>query len=147
VLEETSQALVDKVCFGECYNPTDRRHLITRIEVVKITPQITENESLDLLIQDPFLVLDCDPLDPEGCTHTFTDPDYVTDGRPAAYYVRAIQEPTPQYNADTLRCTFDGQGNCIAVNPCNNGYDGIDDHCLADDEERAWSSPVYLKHQ
>ena len=143
VIQATSADFVEIVCYGECYNPTGERYSITRIEVVKITPQILADEPLDSLVKDPFLTLECD-LDPQGCTKTFSDPDFVTDGRPAAYYVRAVQEPTPQFNAGNLRCTRDADGNCTQSNLCRNGYQGEGDDCLAPDEERAWSSPIYL---
>jgi len=30
------------------------------------------------------------------------------------------------------------------VNPCRGGWEAADDTCLSLDEERAWSSPIYL---
>ena len=75
---------------------------------------------------------------------TFSDPDFATAKRPATYYVRAIQEPTPQVNAGGLRCTWDADGACITVKPCDFGYDGTDDDCKGQDRERAWSSPIFL---
>jgi hypothetical protein len=135
--------LIEDTCFGECYNPTDERHLIQRIEVVRIRPQVTPGEPIAGLIDDPFLVHDCPP-DPDGCSWTFDDPDYAGSGRPALYYVRALQEPTAQLNADGVRCTWDDAGNCLATDLCPGGWTGVDDPCLAQDAERAWASPVYL---
>ena len=143
VLVATSKSFVTDVCFGECWNPTGERHAITRIEVVKVTPRIEADEALETLIQDPFRVLPCNP-DPDGCTVTFDDPDFVTGKRPATYYVRAIQEPTLQVNAGGLRCDSDDGEGCDAVNPCRFGYDGANDDCVGEDEERAWSSPIYV---
>ncbi len=142
---EKAESFLQEVCFGECYHPTTDRHLITRLEVVKVTPQLTPEEPLEALIADPFWSHDCEP-DPDGCTVTFTDPSFVEDGRPAAYYVRAYQEPTLQFNADTLRCTRDETGRCIESHPCRNGYRGVGDDCMAEAPEMAWSSPIFLKH-
>ncbi len=132
---------IDDACLGECYNPTDERHVVTRIEVVKITPRVSPDEALAERIEDPFTVLDCEP-DPEGCVRTFDDPAWDPT-RPAIYYVRAIQEPTPQLNGDNLACERDAAGVCVEVNPCVAGY-LADGDCLTYDEERAWSSPIYL---
>lgn len=134
---------VDSQCMGECYNPSDERHLVTRVEVVKITPQIAPGEGIDALVTDPFASLPCPP-DPEGCTVTFDDPAFVAGARPALYYVRAIQEPTAQLNADNLRCTRDASGFCTA-RLCQAGYAGAGDDCLAQSEERAWSSPIFVE--
>ena len=133
---------IEEACLGECYNPTDERHLVTRIEVVKITPRVSPDEPLGDLIEDPFLVLECDP-DPEGCVATFDDPTWDA-SRPTTYYVRAIQEPTAQLNGDNLACERNDDGACVAVHPCIAGY-LADGDCLAPDEERAWSSPIYLQ--
>ena len=137
------EGFIDEGCFGECYNPTDERYLITRVEVVKITPQVTPGEPLADLIADPFLVLPCEP-DPTGCSVTFADEGFVAGGRTALYYVRAIQEPTLQFNAANLRCTEGPDGACVAVDPCPGDHRGATDACLAEDEERAWSSPIYV---
>ena len=53
--------------------PSDVRKLITRIEVVKVRPQVREGEPIDGLIEDEFLVHECPPS-PNGCSFTFTDP-------------------------------------------------------------------------
>lgn len=129
-------------CGGECYNPTDRRNGMDRIEVVRIRPQISPDEDLDDLIDDPFAVLDCGGA--ETCTVEFSDPDYVSGGRDALYYVRAVQLPTGQLNHEDLRCTFDEDGNCIEVDLCMGGAAGEGDDCIQDGGERAWASPIYL---
>jgi hypothetical protein len=143
VAAEAPAGFIETHCRGECYNPTGERHLITRMDVVKITPQISSDEGFETLIQDPYRSFTCDP-DPQGCTASFDDPDFIAGGRPASYYVRVYQESTPVFNADTLRCTFDPDGNCTQSSPCPGGYHGDSDDCLAPDEEAAWSSPIYL---
>ena len=44
---------------NECYNPSEERNKITRIEVIKITPQNSNEEDINNLIMDPWKVLDC----------------------------------------------------------------------------------------
>ena len=134
---------IKRYCHGECYNPTDKRYNITRIEVVKIEPQVTPGEPLGKLIQDPYRSFSCPP-DPQGCKITFTDPLYHPRGRPALYYVRALQQPTPQFNASNLRCAKGADGRCKAIRPCPTGHRAVGDSCLALDSERAWSSPIFL---
>ncbi len=135
---------IKRYCFGECYNPTDKRQVITKVEVIKIEPQISAGEALDKLIQDPYRTLTC-PGKAEGCEVTFTDDAYPKRGRPATYYVRVHQAPTLQYNAAGLRCTRDKDGKCAAIKPCLGGHKGAGDNCMARDAERAWSSPIFLE--
>jgi hypothetical protein len=137
---------LQQLCRGECYNPGDERYRITRIEIVRIRPQITPEESVDLLIEDEWRVLPCDDRG-AGCTVEFSDPDFAASGRDAVYYVRAIQEPSGQVNGDPLRCEYDEDGRCIAANPCLGDYRvDMDEDCVASVEHRAWSSPIYLGH-
>ena len=138
---------LQQLCRGECYNPGNERYHITRIEVVRIRPQIVEGEPLDGLIEDVWRTLPCDDRG-EGCEVEFSDPDFAAGGRDATYYVRAIQEPSPQVNGANLRCTYDENGRCVEVNPCFGDYrTDMDEECLADVEHRAWSSPIYLAWQ
>jgi hypothetical protein len=138
-VEAAGAERLEKLCMGECFHPTDERRRITRIEVVRIRRQATDDEAIESLIDDPFLVLPC-PEDEVACEVRFEDPDYPVVGRDALYYVRAIQEPTPAVNADGLRC--DEEGRC---EPCHGDFrTPREDDCLAPTEERAWSSPIYL---
>jgi len=135
---------LEYLCRGECYNPSDERHRIERIEVVRIRPQIRPDEPVGGLIQDPWLRFDC-PADPDGCSVEFEDPGFSLEGREVIYYVRAIQEPTPAVNGGGLRCTRDSDGRCVEVNPCySDPRTPVDDDCLSDVAERAWASPIYV---
>lgn len=137
---------LDRLCGGECYNPSDARKQITHIEVVRVLPQKEKGEPIAPLIQDPWRTYTCAP-DRDTCLVTFDDPEYATLGRDATYYVRAIQEPTPAVNGGQLRCEYDENGKCVKVNACWKDYrTPRDDDCLADVAERAWSSPIYLTH-
>ena len=140
-LEALSPERLEHLCKGECHHPSDVRRLITRIEVVRIQPQNSPDEPLVGRIQDPWRTFTCEP-DPAGCALTFTDPDFLRDGRDALYYVRAFEAPKPTINAGNLRCDRDGQGNCLEVHPCP-GEGGREDDCLAPSEPRAWSSPIF----
>lgn len=136
---------IARICRGECYNPSDRRRRITRIEVVRIRPQIAADEPIGELIDDPWRTLPCG-ADPEGCVVEFEDPEFVSGGREALYYVRAIQEPTDAINGAGLRCELDESGECVRVRPCyGDERTPLDDDCLAEVEERAWSSPIFLE--
>ena len=130
---------LERLCAGECYNPSDRRRRITRIEVVRIEPQVREDEPIDGLIADPWRVLPC-PTPGEVCVAEIEDPEFAAGRRDVLYYVRAIQEPAPAVNAGNLRCGEDG------CDPCWGDYrTPRDDDCLADNEERAWSSPIWVR--
>jgi len=132
---------LERLCRGECYYPSDRRRLITRIEVVRIRPQQRASENVAALIDDPWKTLDCPP-DPNGCQVAFTDEQFLGSGRDALYYVRAIEAPSPAVDADPLGCSRDEEGRCVDVDPCF-GRPASDD-CLAETEERAWSSPIFV---
>jgi hypothetical protein len=132
------------LCHGECHHPGDARHRIEAIEVVRIRPQVHPDEDVGDLIEDPWLRHVC-PADPGGCRFDFEDPDHAASGRDAVYYVRALQEPTPAINADTLRVERDAEGRALAVRPCHGGFrTAADDDCLAPARERAWSSPIFV---
>lgn len=143
-LHGLSPERLERLCRGECYNPGNVRHRITRIEVVRIRPQARPDEPVDALIQDPWRTLRC-PADESGCTVEFDDPEFLAENREILYYVRAIQEPTPAVNAGLLRCQTDESGRCVDVEPCYGDYrTPRDEDCLAPNEERAWSSPIWV---
>jgi len=71
---------------------------------------------------------------------------FQAQSREIAYYVRAIQGPTPAVNAGGVRCEVDEFGNCISANPCYGDYQTPpQDDCPWPVEERAWSSPIWVK--
>ena len=76
---EKGEDFIREVCFGECYNPTGERHLITRLEGVKVTPQLTPDEPLEERIHDPFVTHSCG-ADPDGCSFRFTDTSFLQNG-------------------------------------------------------------------
>ena len=138
VIQALGEDRVQNICAGECYNPDDRRRRITRIEVIRIVRQQSEDEPVVDLIEDPWQTIPC-PQGPELCVVEFEDPSYAELGRDLLYYVRAIQEPTPTVNGANLRCAG---GEC---KPCYGNFrTPTEDDCLADAEERAWSSPIFL---
>ncbi len=135
---------LDYLCRGECYNPSDERYRITRIEIIRIRPQQRKGEPIQPLIEDPWRRFQCPP-DPEGCVVEFGDADFLAGGRDVLYYARAVQEPTQAVNAGGLRCTYNAAGECEKVRPCYGDYRiDYDDDCLSPIEERAWSSPIFL---
>ena len=145
-LAALSAERLDRLCGGECYHPSDWRKRIDRIEVVRIRPQVVAGEALGSLIEDPWRVIPC-PSDSEGCQVAFSDPEFAQTGRDSVYYVRAIQEASPTINAQNLRCTRDDQGRCLEIDPCRAAAPTAnDDDCLADAEERAWSSPIFVDY-
>jgi hypothetical protein len=134
-------ARLERLCRGECFNPSDERHLVTRIEVVRIRPQQTPGEPVDGLIEDPWRTFRCAPSS-AGCTVEFADDQFAVRARDAVYYVRAIEEPTPAINGKGLVCKRDAKGECIGIDVPS----GLDDDHLGDVEERAWSSPIYVDY-
>jgi hypothetical protein len=135
---------VASLCLGECYHPSDERLPITRIEIVRIRPRLDPDEPMQGLIDNPWKTYTCPP-DPNGCTAEFEDPDFADSSRDYVYYARAIQQPSPKVNGGNLRCEYDDEGNCVKLNLCTGGYPTArEDDCLAEVEERAWSSPIFV---
>jgi hypothetical protein len=134
------------LCRNECYNPSERRKRITRIEIIRIRPQAFADEPVRDLIEDPWRILHCTP-DPAGCTVDFYDPDFSVVRRDTVYYARAIEEPGQAVNAGNLRCEYDANGVCTVVKPCHGDYrTNYEDDCLGPVEERAWSSPIFVNY-
>ncbi|MAE94264.1 MAG: hypothetical protein CL910_06350 [Deltaproteobacteria bacterium] len=133
---------LELLCAGECHYPGDERWNIAGIEVVRIRPQRNPAEPREPLIEDPWRSLPCPAASP-SCEVHFEDPDYLGQGREVAYYVRALQEETPAIAADPVRCERDERGRCLAAELC--GEDAEDPDCLSPVQERAWSSPIFLR--
>jgi hypothetical protein len=133
------------LCRDECYHPSDQRKRVTRIEVVRMRPQLREDEPIDSLVEDPWRVIPWPP-DPAGCSVEFEDPEFPESGRDAVYYVRAVEEPSPAVNGANLRCRWDAEGNCVATDPCYGDEEmtPYQEDCLSTVEERAWSSPIFV---
>jgi len=140
--ENVNEQTIEKMCNGECFNPSDERKRITKLEVIRIMPQSYKDEPIEGLIQDPWKVFQCDE-GLEGCTAIFTDNDFIKQNREITYYVRAIQEPSLAINGAGTICTEKGEnGECLKVEMC--GYPSLGNDCLSLAEERAWSSPIFL---
>lgn len=134
---------IESLCHGECFNPSDERRLITRIEVIRIRPQQSPDESVDGLIEDSWKTFAC-PADGNGCEIKFSDEDFVNESRDTVYYVRAIQEPTEMINGEPFACEeYSDEGQCLRIKPCNEFENG---ECLGEGEERAWSSPIFVDY-
>ena len=145
VIEILGADTVQALCLGECHNPSDRRRPITRIEVVRVRPQIAEDEPVNDLVDDPWRTFAC-PADGNGCVVEFSDPEFAGSGRDTVYYARAIEAPDELiHGSNPLGCTQDADGRCIDVDPCNLNSP-VDDDCLSEGEPRAWSSPIFVNH-
>ena len=134
----------EKLCRGECFNPSDERKNISKIEIIRIRPQVYDNEPISPLIEDPWKVFECEPSQ-EGCQVVFTDDQFEGSNREIIYYARAIQETTEAINAGGLNCDLDESGKCIKVNLCGDPKGKGKGDCLSNTQERAWSSPIFVK--
>ncbi|MBW2722994.1 MAG: DUF3604 domain-containing protein [Deltaproteobacteria bacterium] len=134
-------ARLERLCRDECYNPSDTRRKIEAIEIVRIRPQRSASEGIDLLIDDPWLRHECSG-DAAGCSFEFEDPEYAASGRDALYYARALEEASMALNGDPLFPEFDIEGRVVSVRLCR-GEGGVDG-CPAPVQERAWSSPIFV---
>lgn len=136
---------LEKMSHGECYNPSDERHRIDRIEVVRIRPQNHSEEPLDTLIEDQWKVFQCEDSG-MGCVIEFEDPEFSQAQRDAVYYVRAIEEAIPTVNGANLRSRVDDSGE-LTTDPCYGSYkSSAEDNCLATRGGRAWSSPIFVNY-
>jgi hypothetical protein len=137
---------IEAICRGECHHPGDVRRPISRIEIVRIRPQVREDEPLDGLVEDPWRTFRC-PADGAGCVFEFADSEFAGAKRDTVYYARAIEAPAPLIHGnDPLRCRYDESGRCVEIDPCGAGAP-IDDDCLSEAEPRAWSSPIYVDYE
>ena len=142
-LAALSPTRIERLCQDECYHPSDARRPITRIEVVRIRPQERAGEDVAALIEDPWKVLTCE-AGSAGCRVRFQDEEFPSAGRDALYYVRAVEAPSLAVDVDPLGCRrFEG-GRCLEPSPCFERP--ADDDCLAETEERAWSSPIFVDY-
>ena len=141
--ENISYEDLDRLCKGECFNPSDERKNISRIEVIRIRPQVYEGEPINALIEDPWKTFTCEPSQ-EGCEVEFTDEQFEGSNREIVYYVRAVQEPTDAINGSGLDCDLDENGRCLKVNLCGDPKGKGKGDCLSLTEERAWSSPIFV---
>jgi hypothetical protein len=147
-----SSERMETLCRGECYNPGDERKLITRIEIIRIRPQMVKEEPVLLAdgssrIEDVWKSFQCEPSQ-QGCSIEFSDPDFELQKRDFIYYVRAIQEASPHINGNNLRPQYDENGKVIKVTPCySDNRTDKRDNCLAMKEGRAWSSPIFVNFQ
>jgi hypothetical protein len=144
VHDALSAEVIESLCLNQCHHPSDERKRITRIEVVRITPQLRADSPISASIKDPWRVFEC-PLDAEGCQIEFEDAEYAANPREVAYYVRAIQEPSLAINGDPLQCERDDSGQCLSIKLCEGEAKGRPNDCLAPAEERAWSSPIFVR--
>jgi len=151
VLDGLTTERMETICRSECYNPGDERKMITRIEIIRIRPQIVRDEPLILdggshRIEDVWRSFECEP-NQNGCIVEFSDADLELQQRDFIYYARAIQELAPHINGDNLRGHYDENGRTLQVSPCysDNRTEKKDD-CLAMKEGRAWSSPIFVNY-
>ena len=135
------------LCKNECYNPSDTRRTIDRIEIIKIIPQQYQDEALDDLILDPWKSFQC--TGSEECLITFSDTDFEEQQRDALYYARAIEKESKAVNAGNLRCETDVFGQCKEVNICYGSpiQNPREEDCLENTQERAWSSPIFVDYK
>jgi len=133
-IDALSSKRLDYLCAGECYNPSNERYAIDRIEIIKITPQSYAGEAISPLIDDAWKTFSCS--DKSECVVNFEDESYSRD---STYYVRAIQEPTPAINGVQSKVGNDN------FQLCKGSFrTDLSDNCLSMIGERAWSSPIYL---
>jgi len=139
-----SPSQLSRLCRGECYNPSDARRPIDRIEVVRILPQDDRSENIADLIEDPWKVFFCDGSE-NGCSVTFSDNEFTRGARDAVYYVRAIESPSQAVAVDPLDCEIDVDGNCTRIIAACGDKPNSDD-CKSSTQQRAWSSPIFVDY-
>ena len=144
VKEALTVRRLEKMADNECYNPSDERYRLERIEIIRIKPQINSDEDPINLIEDIWKSFPCNPESAE-CTVEFSDDEFAANSRDTVYYARVIEEDTPLVNGANLRTKFDADGNPISVEPCHADYRlDYTDQCLGPGGHRAWSSPIFV---
>ena len=147
VKEALTVRRLEKMADNECYNPSDDRYRIERIEIIRIKPQINSDEDPINLIEDVWKSFVCDP-DSLECTVEFSDDEFEANSRDTLYYARVIEEDTPLVNGGNLRTKFDNEGNPISVEPCHADYRlDYTEQCLGPGGHRAWSSPIFVDYK
>ena len=141
VRDGLSPERMQRLCRNECNHPSDERHPIAAIEIVRIRTRNAPDERADQLIEDPWRRFACNG-DPAGCVVEFEDPDFASDRRDTLYYARAVQVETPEINGAQLQTEFDDRGSAISIHWCS-----PTDECLAPSQERAWSSPIFVDYR
>jgi len=74
-----------------------------------------------------------------------TDEQFEGGNREIVYYVRAIQESTEAINGSGFDCDLDENGRCLKIHLCGDPKGKGKGDCLSLTEERAWSSPIFVK--
>ena len=75
-VDAMAPARLSRLCQGECYHPSDIRRPISRIEIVRIRPQLSAHEEIAPLVEDPWKVLPC-AGDRSGCQVAFSDDEFA----------------------------------------------------------------------
>jgi hypothetical protein len=132
------------LCQNECYNPTDQRRQIERIEIVRIRPQQRPDEAIDPLIENAWLVHEC-PSNQLACEFSFTDAEYAGAERDTLYYVRAVETASATADSAEPECEFKAQGACVSMRDCGDDTSGPDG-CLVPVQHLAWSSPIFVNY-
>jgi hypothetical protein len=143
-IRELGRKKIERLCRGECYNPSDTRLPIESVEIVRIRPQSYRGEKVAPLIEDPWRRVPC-PHGKDVCEFEFEDPDFKKQARDTVYYVRALQSATPAVNGGNYRAQFEN-GVVQSIRPCygSTRKTAATDDCLSPVQERAWSSPIHV---
>jgi hypothetical protein len=137
---------VQSLCGGECYRPGgEKRKTLSRIEVVKIRPQVRPDEKIASLVEDPWRTFDC-PSSGAACVAEFEDHLYAEQGRAAIYYARVIQAAEHLIGGDPFACEYTESGQCVKRNYCIGVRAARDNNCTAPAEPRAWTSPIFVEY-
>lgn len=136
---------IENLCKGECYNPSNERNIIEKIDVIRIQPQNYKAEPMSALIKDDWLSFDCPP-DQNGCEIEFSDDQFENDGRDTVYYVRVTEAKINMINGKQQDIKRDENGELMSMNSCDRNKAKQDD-CLAMEHPRAWSSPIFVDYK